>query len=124
MSPARSTLVTVLALRVAYGIALVVAPARLTGRWLGPAGETPPTQVALRGLGAREIVVHAAAIVAALRGARMRGFAAASIAGDLADVAATIAGRNGLPAGAAPATVIVAGGSALLTAAVAAVVDR
>ena len=69
----------------------------------------------LRGLGAREIVIHGAAIAAALRGAPLRPYLAASVAGDVADIVATVAGRDGLPDGAAPATVAVAGGSALLT---------
>ncbi len=49
---------------------------------------------------------------------------AASVTGDLADIAATVAGRRGLPDGAAPATLVVAGGSALLTAALAAAIER
>jgi len=113
-----------LGLRVLYGVALIAAPERLALRWLGPASGKPPTQVALRGLGAREIVVHGAAIAAATRNLPLRPFLAASVAGDLADIAATVAGRRGLPDGAAPATVAVAGGSALLTAALAAAVDR
>ena len=78
----------------------------------------------LRGLGAREIVIHGAAIAVALRGKPVRPFLAASAAGDVADIVATVAGRRGLPDGAAPATVAVAGGSALLTAALAAAVER
>ena len=68
-APLRTATLTVLGLRVAYGAALIAAPERLTRRWLGPAAGAPPTQVPLRGLGAREIVVHGAAIAAALRGA-------------------------------------------------------
>ena len=104
--------------------ALIAAPEQLALRWLGPAAGTPPAQVPLRGLGAREIVVHGAAIAAALRELPLRPFLAASVAGDLADIAATVAGRRGLPDGAAPATLAVAGGSALLTAALAAAVER
>ncbi len=123
-TPVRSAALTILALRVAYGAGLILAPERLAQRWLGSAAGLPPTQVPLRGMGAREIVVHGAAIAAVLQDAPLRPFLAASIAGDLADVVATVAGRRGLPDGAAPATVAVAGGSALLTAAIAAVVDR
>ena len=123
-SPLRTAAITVLALRVAYGAGLIAAPERLARRWLGPAAGAPPTQVPLRGVGAREIVVHGAAIAAALRGLPLRPFLAASIAGDLADILATVAGRRGLPDGAAPATLAVAGGSALLTAGIAAAVDR
>ncbi len=120
----RTATLAVLGLRVAYGAALIVAPERLALRWLGPSAGAPPTQVPLRGLGAREIVIHGAAIAVALRGEPVRPFLAASAAGDVADIVATLAGRRGLPDGAAPATVAVAGGSALLTAALAAAVER
>ena len=78
----------------------------------------------LRGLGAREIVVHGLRSPPRCAARRVRPFLAASAAGDVADIVATVAGRRGLPDGAAPATVVVAGGSALLTAALAAAVDR
>jgi len=120
----RFATLTLLGLRVAYGAGLIVAPERLTLRWLGPAAGAPPTQVPLRGMGAREIVVHGAAIAAALNDLPLRPFLAASAAGDVADILATVAGRRGLPEGSAPATLAVAGGSALLTAALAAAVDR
>jgi hypothetical protein len=123
-SPLRTATITVLALRVAYGAGLIAAPERLARRWLGPAAGAPPTQVPLRGVGAHEIVVHGAAIAAALHDLPLRPFLAASIAGDLADILATVAGRRGLPDGAAPATLAVAGGSALLTTGLAAAVDR
>ena len=118
-SPARLAVLTVLTLRVAYGAALIAAPARVTRRWLGPGAAAPAPQVALRGLGAREIALHGLAIAAALRGAPVRPYLAASIAGDLADIGATVGGRRGLPEGSATATVLVAGGSALTSAAVA-----
>ena len=120
----RIAALALLGLRVAYGAGLIAAPERLTKRWLGPATAEPPTQVPLRGMGAREIVVHGAAIAAVLRGAPLRPYLAASAAGDVADIVATVAGRRGLPDGAAPATLAVAGGSALLTAGLAAAVDR
>ena len=120
----RIATLTLLGLRVAYGVGLIAAPERLTLRWLGDAAAAPPTQVPLRGMGAREIVVHGAAIAAALNDAPLRPFLAASAAGDVADILATVAGRRGLPDGAPQATLVVAGGSALLTAALAAAVDR
>src|SRR3954453_5718969 len=82
----RTATIAVLGLRVAYGVALIAAPERLALRWLGPAAGTPPAQVPLRGLGAREIVVHGAAIAAATRDLPLRPFLAASVAGDLADL--------------------------------------
>jgi hypothetical protein len=106
----------VLGLRIAYGAALIVAPQRLAGRWLGPDATRAPVQVPVRALGMREVLLHAGAMSAALRGNDVRPWLAASIAGDLTDIAATVAGRGELPAGAAPATAVVAGGSALLSA--------
>jgi hypothetical protein len=121
---ARRAAVVVLAGRVAYGAGLLVAPSRLTGAWLGPTAGDGPVQVPVRGLGTRELVLHGAALADAVRGRPLRGWLAASIAGDLTDIAATAAGRNDLPAGAAPKTAAVAGLSALVSAAVALAVDR
>jgi hypothetical protein len=115
-NPRRIALV-VLALRVAYGLALVVFPARLTRTWLGPAGERGPTQVGVRGLGARESLLHAGAIAAALRGDPLRPWLAASIVGDVVDIASTAAARGELPEGSPLATLAVAGGSAAISAA-------
>jgi hypothetical protein len=121
---ARVATLPVLGLRIAYGVGLIAAPQRLARRWLGPATEKGPTQVALRGVGGREVAVHAAALVAALTGAPVRPWLAASVAGDLTDIAATAIVRDELPDGSAFATVLVAGGSALITAALAAAVDH
>jgi hypothetical protein len=122
-SRARVAAVAVLSLRVAYGAGLLVAPERLAHRWLGPAAAGAPVQVALRGVGAREVAVHGLAIAVALRGAPVRPLLGVSVAGDVSDIAATVAGRRGLPDGAAPATLAVAGASALISAAVGAAVD-
>ena len=121
----RTATLALLGLRVAYGVGLIVAPERLTLRWLGPAAGAPPTQVPLRGMGAREIVVHGAAIAAALNDlpgcARSwpRAPRATSPTSSPPSPAAA-----GCPTGSAPATLAVAGGSALLTAGLAAAVDR
>jgi hypothetical protein len=123
MQASRVLVLSVLSLRLAYGAGLVASPSRLARRWLGPDADRPPVQVPLRGLGAREIVLHAGALAAALDGRPVRPWLAASIAGDLTDIAATVAGRKGLPDGAAGATVAVAGGSVLVSAAAGALGD-
>ena len=82
----RAATYTLLGLRVAYGAGLIAAPGRLARKWLGPASGEPPAQVPLRGLGAREIVVHGAAIAAATRDLPLRPFLAASATGDVAAV--------------------------------------
>jgi hypothetical protein len=124
MTAARATAASVIALRIAYGVALIVAPRRLALRWLGPAAEDAPVQVALRALGARETVLHTGALLAATRGGPLRPWLAASAAGDLTDVVATAMGRRRLPPASTPATVAVGGGAALTSIALAAVVDR
>lgn len=113
-----------LAARVAYGAGLLIAPERLARRWLGPQAAYHPTQVPLRGLGAREVAIHGAGVIAALRGEPLRPYFAASIAGDLTDITATAIGRDELPDGSAAATLAVAGGSALISAAAALAADR
>jgi hypothetical protein len=119
----RKVAVAVIGARIAYGMGLVAIPARLTRRWLGPAAETAPTQVGVRGLGAREVLLHLGALTAALRGAPLRPWLAASIAGDVTDMAATLAARGALPVDSPRATLAVAGGSAAISAALAAAVD-
>ncbi len=121
---ARSATVVVMSLRIGYGVGLVAVPAKLAERWLGSAALAAPTQVPLRGMGTREVVLHAAVLLAAIRGGPLRPWLAASIAGDLTDVIATAVGREELPAGAALATLMVGGGSALISAGLAAAVDR
>src|ERR1700710_1348528 len=91
----------VLGMRVAYGAGLVVAPSRLAKRWLGPSAAAAPPQVALRGLGTREIVLHTGAIAAAAGDAPLRPWLLGSVLGDLTDIVATFGGRRELPPGAA-----------------------
>lgn len=112
-SVTRAATLAVLGGRIVYGAGLIAAPRRLSASWLGTAGATAPTQVPLRALGAREVVWRTGALAAALRGRPLRPWLAGSIAGDLTDVAATLAGRRELPAGSPRATVLVGGASAL-----------
>jgi hypothetical protein len=123
-SPLKATAIALLGARVAYGIALVIAPEALTRRWLGPSAAHHSVQVPLRGVGVREVAVHGLAIGAVVRDLPVRPLLGASIAGDIGDITATVAARDGLPEGSPKATVLVAGASALLTAAFAVAVDR
>jgi hypothetical protein len=79
--------------------------------------------VAIRGVGGREIAVHSAALAAVLAGAPVRPWLFVSIAGDAADILATAAASSSVPDGAVKATVLVAGASAAISAAVAAWLD-
>src|SRR3954467_14030104 len=117
MSRAKQAAVAVAALRIAYGAALAIAPARTTRAWLGDDAASPGAAVALRGLGAREIVLHAGALRAVLADEPIMPCLVASIAGDCSDVSATFAAGSGkLPDGAALKTLAVAGGSAAISA--------
>jgi hypothetical protein len=120
MHAARASAVAVTSLRIAYGAALIAAPERLTRKWLGDTAERAGGRIALRALGAREVLLHTGALRASLGGNGALPWLAASVGGDLADIASTVAERNGLPGGSARATAAVAGVSALITAAVAA----
>jgi hypothetical protein len=113
MSIPRATAGAVLTLRVGYGLALITAPRRLALRWLGPAAEDAPLQVALRSLGVREVILHTGGLLALTRREPIRPWLAASAAGDLTDVLATALGRRRLPRGSTTATLIVGGGAAL-----------
>lgn len=120
----RVSAVGVLGFRVVYGLALIASPSKVAGnRWLGDGAREPAAQVPLRGVGAREIALHGLALGAFLRGSPVRPLLAASIAGDFADIGATAISREGLPDGSTKATAAVAGGSLLITLALAALVD-
>jgi hypothetical protein len=111
-------------MRIAYGAALAIAPARTTEKWLGTDSGRPATGIALRALGAREIVLHGGAIAAAVTQAPVKPWLVASVGGDLSDIAATFAASRHVPDGAPLKTLAVAGGSAALSAAVLALLDK
>src|SRR5215208_1507071 len=111
MTRSRQAAVAVAALRVAYGAALAAAPARTTRKWLGNDAGRPAAGVALRALGAREIVLHAGAIAAAIGDAPVKPWLVASIGGDCSDIAATFAASKHVPDGAPMKTLAVAGAS-------------
>src|SRR4051812_773461 len=124
MSRARQAALAAASLRIAYGAALALAPARTTRSWLGDDGARPGAAVAIRALGAREIVLHAGAFAAVMSEAPVRPWLVASIGGDCSDIAATFAaGKASLPSGAALKTLAVAGGSAAISAAVLGALD-
>ena len=125
MSRSRQAAAVLAALRAGYGAALLVSPSGSTRRWLGAAAQRPGGgQVAVRALGAREVGIHVGALVAALTDRPVAPWFAASIAGDSADIVSTFVARQALPDISAPATAVVAGASAALSAAALAAVER
>jgi hypothetical protein len=124
MTRMRAAAAAVLASRVAYGVALVLAPERLAAGWIGAPAQSKAGQVPLRALGSREAAFHAAALIALARDEPLRRWLAASIAGDLTDVIATIAARREVPGPAPWLTIALGGGAAALSAVVARGLDR
>jgi hypothetical protein len=110
--------------RVAYAAALIVAPRRAGGPWLGDALERGGGRVAARALVARDALLALGLADAAVRGNSIRPWAAALVASDLTDIAATLADRDELPDQAAVGTVAVAGSAALAGAALLASSER
>jgi hypothetical protein len=109
--------------RIAFGAGLIAAPQRVASGWLpGEAGRAP-TQVAIRGLGARDIALAGGVILAARQGAGVRPWVVGCVACDLADIAATLGAGDALPARSRWGTVALAGVSAAIGAAVAARAD-
>lgn len=104
--------------RIAFGVALLAIPDRLGESWLGEGGRTVPTQIALRGLGARDAVIGAAMILSADDPARGHRWARASAAGDIADVVATVGARGLLPRSGVLGTVALGGATAAASIAV------
>ena len=123
MSGPRIATIVNFAARIAYGAVMLQTPARVGKPWLGDVADGAPTKIPLRGIGGREVALHAVGIAALLNGSPIRPWCLAGIAGDLTDVASTYAARKELPAGALRATVLTGGGSALWTAVLIATAD-
>ena len=99
------------AMRIAYAVGLLGGPGRLARPWLGEDAGRPAAEVALRGLGMRDLALATGALVATTKAEPARWWLAACAAGDAADLTATL-GADGdrLPKRAKPGTVAAAGG--------------
>jgi hypothetical protein len=101
--------------RTAIGIALLAAPGPVGKRWLGDVSEQPGAQVAIAGLGARDLALGIGTLWAV--GGRRRGVRSwliASGAADAADLAGVVRFRDALSTPSLAATAALAGGSAVL----------
>jgi hypothetical protein len=81
--------------RIGFGLALVAAPERVTGPWLGKDAGRVGTQVVTRGLGARDLALGVGGLIAPT--AQLRPWVAAAIAADAADLVGTLAAGDALP---------------------------
>jgi hypothetical protein len=113
MTPLRAATLAFCAGRIAFGTALVARPARIGASWLGRDAERCPTQTALRGLGARDLALAGGAAWATARNGAARPWLVATVAGDVADVAAALVAGDTIPARGRRGTLALAGGSAV-----------
>jgi hypothetical protein len=98
------------ALRIGYAVALLAVPERTARPWLGEAAEEAGTTIAVRGLGARDLVLSTGALVSSAAGRPARAWLAACAASDAVDLLATlVADGDRLPPKAKPGTVAAAG---------------
>ena len=98
--------------RVALGAGLLFAPGVLGRPWIGPSATLPPAQVALRALGARDLIMGAIALHTLDHpdvGPRWQRTCAAA---DAVDALATLGARRSLPAGASLVAALAAAGAA------------
>jgi hypothetical protein len=103
------------AARAAIGVALFAAPGPAARRWLGDVSEQPGAQVAIAGLGGRDIVIGLGGLWAlGGRNRTPRPWLIGAAGADLADLAMTLRARRGLSTSAVVGTIALAGGSAAL----------
>lgn len=83
--------------RVAFGLAMLVAPERLARSWVGSDGDTLGGRVLTRSLGARDIALGAGTLGALKSGRGVRSWLLAGALADAADIAGTVAAGDGIP---------------------------
>ena len=109
--------------RVAFGVGMVAAPKLMRG-WLGDSVDDPATQVAIRGLGVRDVLLGAITLhVAGHEQIGPRWVATCALA-DATDAVATALGREKLPRNGVIGGVAVAGGTAVASFALAVAMKR
>lgn len=99
-------------LRVGLGTALFLAPRTFTRLWLGERNLQAPAHLALRGMGARDLVLGAGLLIALERGTSARGWVEAGAAVDVADCFNTLADWGDFPSWRTLVTLLSAGTAA------------
>ena len=76
--------------RVVVGAVMFLAPRRAARSWTGEHDEGVTSNLAMRGLGARELAIGIGTLAAIERGAPVRGWIEAGVLSDSADAAGTL----------------------------------
>ncbi len=119
MTSTRKLAVAFAAARGIYAVALLAAPGRIGTSWLGPDAARAAVHVPIRGLAARDAALSAGMAEAAVRGRPLLPWLLGSFGGDLTDLTATLLAGDAVPERSRRGTVALAGGSALVAAALA-----
>lgn len=98
--------------RATFGLALLGPPAWASERWIGEDARRPPTGVAMRGLAVRDLVLALGTADAIRRDGEVLPWLVATVAGDLGDIAVSLAAGDALPKSARWGTPALAGASA------------
>lgn len=98
--------------RALIGAALVVAPGAAGRGWIGSDADRPGTEVALRGLGARDLAIGLGTLEALEAGRPVRRWLEAGALADLGDATAMAVVGDALPSRTRVGTVGVAAGAA------------
>jgi len=97
--------------RVALGVAVLAAPEKVTGRWLGGHAAQPVVRYLARSLGVRDVALGMLVLWTLDDELGPRAQAACAVV-DSVDALATVAVRSDLPSSAVAGVAVVAGGAA------------
>jgi hypothetical protein len=99
--------------RIAFGVAMLVAPKRVAAGWVGGAhAERPAVQALMRSIGIRDLVIGMIALHTVDHPEIGPRWQATSAAVDSVDLIATVAAASDLPAAGVAGTSLIAGGAA------------
>lgn len=110
-------------MRVAIGLALILAPGAITRLWVGAGGATPGAKVLARALGGRDLVLGVGAILALRDEIPVRRWVLLGAASDAVDGVATLLALRHIPKLRGLLAVVAAAGAALAGAGLAGRVD-
>ncbi len=105
--------------RVLFGAAMVARPAKVTTPWLGGTAATAGTQVAVRALGIRDLMLGAMTLHTLNHPQVGPRWVATCAVNDFVDMVSTLKGRDELPSRGVAGTVALAGGTVVASLAVA-----
>jgi hypothetical protein len=84
--------------RIAIGAALIAAPEKVTGGWIGADADREGARVLARALGVRDLVIGVGQLAGLRAGYGAAGWFRAGGAGDVVDLGATLAAGDRIPA--------------------------